>query len=73
MLWYAVYLRLVQFSGAKKSAPKDAKRFTSYQRSKELLKVNLHLPFNQRIANGYSTITRTSSRSDSNAVARVFA
>ncbi|MCE6976418.1 hypothetical protein EI534_03050 [Pseudomonas frederiksbergensis] len=31
-------------TGHKKGAPKDAKRFTSYQRSKELLKVNLHKP-----------------------------
>lgn len=29
-------------SGRKKGVPKDAKKFTSYQRSKELLKVNMH-------------------------------
>jgi hypothetical protein len=57
----------------KKGAPKDAKGFTSYQRSKELLKVNVHQQRSQRMASGYSTITRTSSRSDSNAVARVLA
>ena len=58
---------------AKKGAPKDAKRFTSYQRSQELLKVNGYEQLSQRTANGYSTITRTSFRSDSNAVARVVA
>ena len=36
--------RRVLKTGHKKGAPKGAKRFTSYQRSKELLKVNLHKP-----------------------------
>ncbi len=44
-------------SGPKKGAPKDAKKFTSFQRSKELLKVNsgdaVNLKNRQRILDNH--------------------